>query len=791
MGDAEAAQPEYPFPFYVTFILGNEFCERYANTGLRAILTIFLFSFVGFDKDISTILYHLFEVMAYMFSLLGAALADGYWGKFNTILRLSVVYAIGMIVIAIAAIPFDDGSSTFRTPNAILVCSGLVIAAVGTGGIKPCVSSFGGDQFASDDVKGTSTFFDLFYWAINAGSLISLFVSPILRTTTCGSLGTDTSCFFIAFAIPAVLFIIAIFLFLFGNRYYVKKPASGTNIFIDTLACIWYGMWNKIPKDSPVQDNWLYGAYGKKDTWIIRDTTYLVRVLVMFAPITIFWAAFDQQGSRWTLQAINMNGYIGSAHILPDQAQILNPVLILTFIPIFNWLYKAIDKCLGFTLFTQLRKINIGMVFAAVAYFVAALIQSKIDVNLTVRPAIESQISLKVINARNDHVKGQFMAQNQDLVPESMAGVIYDLPIGGYTYNLESSCEEGNTSSDCIKQVSTGEIIAETVKDTFDSATDTTDTEYYFEYNNADFGKEFKADFHITEGRQVWTTALFDNDNSLTFAFWAEKDTDGKAHMVTVSNLPINVNVTFTCNEGSTCSKQAETIANLEVCDQKYFDELAASYASDEEQEEGEKIPCVQGSVLEKDEYRLTLLRGNYTIDVIDLATEKVIKTESNVEIGTGAGYTLMILGDGTAEGTEFYMQQDINANDVSLLYIIPQFFIITVAEVLISITGLEFAYTQAPVTLKSVLAAWWLLTVSVGNIVVIIVAEGQFMDSQVGEYILFAGLIIASNIIFMLLSIFYYEYVAIDEFDNFEYPAEVTGQQNQAVKEENDGDDL
>ena len=98
-----------------------------------------------------------------MFPLLGGAIADGHLGKFKTILYLSIVYGIGMIINAIAAIPFgsyEDGD--FRTPNAIFCILGLLIIAFGTGGIKPCVSSFGGDQFERDDVDNTSIFFDLF-----------------------------------------------------------------------------------------------------------------------------------------------------------------------------------------------------------------------------------------------------------------------------------------------------------------------------------------------------------------------------------------------------------------------------------------------------------------------------------------------------------------------------------------------------------------------------------------------------------------------------------------------------
>ena len=59
---------------------------------------------------------------------------------------------------------------------------GLALIAIGTGGIKPCVSAFGGDQFKlPEQERQLQTFFSVFYFAINAGSLISTALTPILR----------------------------------------------------------------------------------------------------------------------------------------------------------------------------------------------------------------------------------------------------------------------------------------------------------------------------------------------------------------------------------------------------------------------------------------------------------------------------------------------------------------------------------------------------------------------------------------------------------------------------------
>lgn len=62
-----------------------------------------------------------------------------------------------------------------------------------------------------------------------------------------------------------------------------------------------------------------------------------LHVLVLYIPLPIFWALYDQQGSGWTFQAVRMDGDIGFFTILPDQMQVVNPLLILAFIPLFTY----------------------------------------------------------------------------------------------------------------------------------------------------------------------------------------------------------------------------------------------------------------------------------------------------------------------------------------------------------------------------------------------------------------------------------------------------------------------
>lgn len=86
---------------------------------------------------------------------------------------------------------------------------GLLLTSIGAGGIKPCVSSFGGDQFTLPDQEDhLSKFFSKFYFFINTGALLSTFISPELRESV-QCFGKE-SCFPLAFGVPAVLMLISI-----------------------------------------------------------------------------------------------------------------------------------------------------------------------------------------------------------------------------------------------------------------------------------------------------------------------------------------------------------------------------------------------------------------------------------------------------------------------------------------------------------------------------------------------------------------------------------------------------
>jgi len=684
------------FPLHIGFILGNEFCERYSYYGMRTILIFFLTSYLGWNDDTGTAVYHAFTVLAYLFPLAGAMIADSWWGKYHTILWLSIVYAIGLVLLVMGSIgPIGD-----LLTHKILSSIGLFVIAVGTGGIKPCVSAFGGDQFKAHQDGYRRSFFSLFYFAINAGSLVSTFVSPIIRDEVkC----FDEECYAVAFGIPAALMVVAIIAFALGTPWYTRFAPSG-NVFAQSCVCIYEAISNR---DGTKKDHWLEHAENgtRERKTLIRDLKYVMRVLIMYIPLPLFWALFDQQGSRWTLMAQQMNGYIGALHLLPDQMQIVNPLLIVTLIPIFEVTLYPCLKAIKFN-FSPLRRMGTGMFFAGIAFIVAALIQQKIDVSLTSVPDRSDETSLRYINTAECPI---VIYPNPSLLIED-PGIT--LQIG----------EASNTKENFVKP------------------------------------GEYDLQFSCVGDAPITVTIPPQPETAHDIIF---QTLEGSLTLLATAH-PYRKSDTGTARLGGYSTFQKDV--NIQIIP------MNPDKFSVEDSDGGEDhiIPLANSTGGAPPHYEIAELKGDngtYTINLWDATPANDPIQSVNVFMGTGGLYTIMVWEDPAATGEpQMAFYEDVYQNDVSLFWMIPQYFIITVGEVFLSVTGLEFAYSQAPASMKSVLQSFWLFTVSIGNIIVLIVAETALIPSQRDEYYLFAGLIFAAGIIFIFLAM-WYTYVDEDEF--------------------------
>ncbi|XP_040004174.1 solute carrier family 15 member 2 isoform X2 [Xiphias gladius] len=677
------------YPVSICFVVVNEFCERFSYYGMRAVLTLYFLNYLHWDKDLSTAVYHAFSSLCYFTPLLGAIIADSWLGKFKTIIYLSIVYVIGHVVKSVGAIPSMGDSSMHIALSMI----GLILIALGTGGIKPCVAAFGGDQFDDAHVNERQKFFSIFYMSVNAGSLLSTVITPILRSDV-QCFGGD--CYALAFGVPAALMIVAIVVFIAGSGLYKMCPSRG-NVLLEVCNCIGFAIKNRWKSSNyiPKKKHWLDWAEEKYSKRLIQEIKMVLRVLVLFIPLPMFWALFDQQGSRWTLQATMMNMSFGDYFIIkPDQMQMLNALLILLFVPIFDLIvYPLVGLCRIHV--TPLRKMSTGMIFAALAFGLAALVEMNV-VKTVVAPAPAGKSLLHAIN----------MAKGN---------VTVKIPGGSWFPEQIQYLEAGPNYETLLLGESKKELM---IQVTFKG--NTSECNQTFEEQKA-----YSLIFY-SETTGIQCKLVEDN---------IEKSEDGNPFLRFLNTQPEAVNVTFG--------------------DVTFH------------------VPSGYTMTTNK-----TVDRGEYPVVGCCLHSGKC----SNLNLGLldfGASYTVILIQE--SGKIVAHKIENVKANDVHIAWQIPQYILITVGEVMFSITGVEFSYSQAPATMKSVLQAGWLLTVAFGNMIVLIVAEGAGLE-QWKEFLLFAILLFGVCIIFSIMS-YFYTYVDPDDLDKINL--------EDLGKEEEDDDDM
>lgn len=318
----------------VPYIIGNEAAERFSFYGMRSILIIFMTQYIvtstGAPDHMSDAEargnFHNFVTAVYALPILGALLAEGLLGKYRTILYLSLVYCAGHFALAL-----ND------TRTGLLIGLGLI--ALGSGGIKPCVSANVGDQFGDSNKHLLSKVFGWFYFSINAGSFLSTIFCPLLLNNP--NWGPRW-----AFGLPGIAMVIATIFFWAGRKKFVHIPPAGLGFLKEMVS---------------------------KEGLLV-----MFRLAIIYVFVAIFWSLWDQSsGGSWTLQARHMDLNFFGMQVLPEQVQTANPIMILLFIPLVTYvIYPAINRF--FTL-TPLRKIGIGLFLTTGSFLVIAHVQSLID----------------------------------------------------------------------------------------------------------------------------------------------------------------------------------------------------------------------------------------------------------------------------------------------------------------------------------------------------------------------------------------------------------------------------
>lgn len=516
--DRESSEKSDLFPPGIPFIVGNEGAERFSYYGMRAILYTYLGTLYAHTMDAAeskaraTAVAHLFMAAVYAFPMIGAILADRLLGKYRVIFWVSMIYVAGHAVLSIAGRADSIGNFGAAEMGMYL---GLALIAIGSGGIKPCVSANVGDQFSKKNGHLVTKVFQIFYFIINFGSFFSTLITPILYK----AYGPE-----VAFGVPGIFMAAAALVFWMGRGRFVKVPpnpggsiglldfASSVLMFTPVIALIaavfvhgdavkaggaegistseFYARYVSAYLQNLVSTSWHYFvgsvicfAAGlalsrvrqkrQEDRGFIAVVMHAIqhrgsrtpgmgffdtarekfgvdgaegppavlRIMLVFSMVSVFWALFDQHASTWIEQArqmertlsvpamssqvavygtvllalyggawllawvanrpfpkqasIAVGGVIGLAVVIAGamdfssgervtvelqaaQISALNPLMVMMIIPLLNVaLYKPLEKR-GITI-KPLQKMTVGMFLAAAAFGVAALVQERME----------------------------------------------------------------------------------------------------------------------------------------------------------------------------------------------------------------------------------------------------------------------------------------------------------------------------------------------------------------------------------------------------------------------------
>jgi peptide/histidine transporter 3/4 len=400
------------------FILGNECCERLAYYGMSTNLVLYFKERLHQHSATASKNVSNWSGTCYITPLIGAFVADSYLGRYWTIASFSIIYVIGMTLLTLSASvsgikPTCQGKENCHATDlqSVVCFIALYLIALGTGGIKPCVSSYGADQFDDDDEnekKHKSSFFNWFYFSINIGALIASSLLVWIQDNVGWGWG---------FGIPAVAMAIAVVSFFSGTKLYRNQKPGGSAL--TRISQVIVASIRKYRVKAPADKSLLYeiadtesaiqgsrkldhtdelrffdkaAVLGESDNvkdsvnpWRLCTVTQVeelksvLRLLPVWATGIIFATVYGQMGTLFVLQGQTMNTHVGNSSfkIPPASLSIFDTLSVIFWVPVYDRIIVPIvRKFTGHKNgLTQLQRMGVGLFISIFAMVVAAFLE--------------------------------------------------------------------------------------------------------------------------------------------------------------------------------------------------------------------------------------------------------------------------------------------------------------------------------------------------------------------------------------------------------------------------------
>lgn len=356
----------------------TEFWERFSYYGMRAILVYYMYYEVsrgglGFAEDTALAIVSIYGSLVYMSGVIGGWLADRIFGASRAVFYGGILIMAGHIALAIPG-------------HAGLFFLSMALIVLGTGLLKPNVSSVVGEIYSEQDVRRDAGF-SIFYMGINLGG----FLSPLIV----GSVGMNN--FHAGFAIAAVGMLAGLIVFIATRKRYLGLAGTIVHNSMDAqerrrvllrilfaaaviaVLLIVAGSFGLLTLDSFIDLVGILGIVIPAAYFVVmyrsRQTTpversRLLAYIPLFVASVLFWA-IEEQGATILANYADKRTQLDIAgiHLNPAWFQSLNPLFIIVFSPLFAWLWIR----LGDRQPSIPRKFSIGLLLAGLSFLVILL----------------------------------------------------------------------------------------------------------------------------------------------------------------------------------------------------------------------------------------------------------------------------------------------------------------------------------------------------------------------------------------------------------------------------------
>ncbi|VAH88554.1 protein NRT1/ PTR FAMILY 8.3-like [Triticum urartu] len=401
------------------FILVTECFEELAYYGIQFNLVTFLKTILQESNVSAARNYTNWQGTCYIAPLVGAIVADSYLGRYLTTLAFFAVYLIGMAAMSVSAsfpaacagldCPQDAGSSP--SSQSAVFFLGLYMMAIGAGGIKPCVSSFGADQF-DDGVPAErlkkNSFFNWFFFSIYIGSFVSGAVVVWVQDH-CG--------WVVGLWIPTLFIALAIASFLLGSgSYRVQKPLGSPLARVSQVVVAAVRKRNVgLPRDAsllhelPEVESMAESDGTKKlqhtpvlsfldkaavvssaeelysDPWRLCTVTQVeeLKIVIGMLPIwatgIVYFSVLAQFSSTFLEQGRMMDTAVGTFSIPPASLASFDAVSVILFVPVYDRvLIPAARRFTGNERgFSELQRFGVGLFLSVLVMAAAAAVEAR------------------------------------------------------------------------------------------------------------------------------------------------------------------------------------------------------------------------------------------------------------------------------------------------------------------------------------------------------------------------------------------------------------------------------